>query len=733
MICSVSDNFPSTGCKRVFSPIASLVLFLFVPFISLYGQGSSPQREPESIILAEEIPQWRVGIAPLFGLTAHQITLDIYSGSPGCGQFSNQISGLLGVNLFGEFSLLSSPSLLLRGGVSLQNRPINFVESFAQPARYLNGVSAQVITQHRLDVEMSGVGISGGMVWEPIRNLRLGVTPSLLFLSTGNVRQYEEIVTPIGASFTETDDYQRPVNRGEEFGFNNLGFEVSAFGGLRLPLGKHVALLPEIGVSLLTTSLETSYQWRTTTYHASIGLAWEKRRKEYQLVPDPPLLADIPEQPDQPDTTGLADAQDADTIPVASGNTDSLPTDHSQLHPEIQAFGVDDEGKLYRDPVIEIRETPWSRSIPMIPHIFFEKGKATIPKRYTRFSTADEVDGFTIESLPAITPVALHHHLLNILGSRLRTRPEVSVTILGTVSREERAEDSTLALRRAKSVRDYLVDTWKIDPRRVRIDAGEPGNPSSEETEDGRSENRRAEFVFDGESLTRPVVVERLASIASPPAIRFQVNFHSNAVVDWNITVHQGGRLLLRLDSTSDASSTSATKYWPLGELRINRDLTPIYYRIEITDTSGATASVEHSFNVREHVTRDPERDGGDLQVKEFLLVGFGYNKADLRTEHHSEIYEIARTAGEGGWIEITGYTDRVGDAEHNRELAIQRARNVEKTLQDVRSRLSLPELLITNVRGVSEGNDELFDNNLPEGRIFSRMVRVTVNRQTAR
>ncbi|MGE3800024.1 MAG: OmpA family protein [Candidatus Kapaibacterium sp.] len=702
----------------------------------LLGQGSAPEVESDSLLLGERQLQWRVGAAGQFGLTSHNTTLDIYYGSPGCGEFTNQISGITALKLFGEIPLLRSPSISFTGGVTLQNRPVNFVEGFSHPARYANGAAGEVITQQRLDVSMSGIGISGGLLWEPFTDLRLGASPSLLFLSTSDLRQYEEIVTPLGAVFTETNDFQRPVNRGRELEFNNMGFEFSIWGGLRLPLGKQLSVLPEVGVSLLTTSLEKTYQWRTTTFHASIGIAWEKWGNKEEMIFDPPLLAD---DHNQVDTVALSVVDSSDVVAEIPDDTSEVETPPLPfLQASIKAVGVDDEGNEYPEPIIEIREAPWSRSIPLIPYLFFEKGKATIPERYVRFQTSGEAEKFHVVSLPVITTVALHHQLLNILGDRLRSRPEVSVTIVGTLSKEEGERDSSLGLRRAEAVQQYLKDVWEIDSRRVRIAVGDPSNPSSEETEEGRGENRRAEFVFDGESLLRPVVVERLASVASPPAIKFYPKaIADSTLVDWNITVYQGEKQLLYLDSTSSLDGTSDvsdTKYWPLGELRVNRDLTPIIYRLEVTDNTGQTAFAEDSFRVREHVTRTPEEEAeGDLQVKEYLLVGFGYNKAELRQEHRSEIYEIARAVEDGGWIEVTGFTDRVGDAEYNRELALQRARNVEKTLQEVRRRLSLPELLITNVRGSSEASDDVFDNNLPEGRIFSRMVRVTVNRQTKR
>ena len=62
------------------------------------------------------------------------------------------------------------------------------------------------------------------------------------------MRQYEQIINPLGATFTETDDFERPIFRGGELDFNEFGFEISASGGTRLPLGDRIALIPEIGV-----------------------------------------------------------------------------------------------------------------------------------------------------------------------------------------------------------------------------------------------------------------------------------------------------------------------------------------------------------------------------------------------------------------------------------------------------------------------------------------------------
>ncbi|MCE2502818.1 MAG: OmpA family protein [Chlorobi bacterium] len=731
MRSSEQKSLPSVLGRQGFAFLVLFSLFAFPTVTPLFSQGSAHDHFTDSTKVDKRKLQWRLGVAGLVGLTTHQTTLDIYHGSSSCGEFTDQVTGVTALRLFFEMPLLGLPSFLLTGGAGWQNRPINFSETFTNPARYLDGVSEQVVTQHRLDASVSAVSISGGLLWEPVQNLRLGFTPSLLLLSVSDVRQYEQIASPLGATYTETNDFQRPIYRGGKLDFNNLGFEISTFGGTRLPLGDRFALIPELGVSLMTTSIEKSYQWNTTTFHASMGFTWENRSKKQELIATIPSRLSLID----PGDTHQIQVTEVDIVPPQSVDTATdAEVDNilSELYASISVVGVDDAGNEYPDPIIEIREAPWSRSIPFIPHLFFDRGSPTIPSRYIRFKSGEEADRFNFDSLVSITPIDLHHHLLNVLGQRLRSRPEVSVTIVGTATQDEEPNPE-LALERAKSVRTYLTDVWGIDERRVSVSSGTPTNPSSEKTVDGRSENRRAEFIFDGESLLRPVVVEGLASVASPPAINFHAEVDDTAsVADWNITVRQGNKVLLRFDSTAMPDQATASKYWPLNDLRINRDLTPIHYRFEVTDIYGQKGADKGSFRVLEHVTRTPEeKTEKELEVKEYMLVGFTYNKAELRPQHVAEIYEIARAAEEGAWVEITGFTDRVGDALRNRELALERARNVEKRLQSVRFSLSLPELSVTSVRGSGESSSDTFDNNLPEGRIFSRMVRITVNRQS--
>jgi outer membrane protein OmpA-like peptidoglycan-associated protein len=66
--------------------------------------------------------------------------------------------------------------------------------------------------------------------------------------------------------------------------------------------------------------------------------------------------------------------------------------------------------------------------------------------------------------------------------------------------------------------------------------------------------------------------------------------------------------------------------------------------------------------------------------------------------------------------VRITGYTDRLGEEQFNRELSSTRAREVAQAL----------DVKVASVRGAGE-SPELHDNALPEGRFYCRTVNVIV------
>lgn len=72
-----------------------------------------------------------------------------------------------------------------------------------------------------------------------------------------------------------------------------------------------------------------------------------------------------------------------------------------------------------------------------------------------------------------------------------------------------------------------------------------------------------------------------------------------------------------------------------------------------------------------------------------------------------------------GATVRIDGYTDHVGLEEHNIQLSSARAASVRRALG-----ADIPEERI-EIR--ANGESDLFDNSLPEGRYYCRTVHITV------
>jgi outer membrane protein OmpA-like peptidoglycan-associated protein len=127
-------------------------------------------------------------------------------------------------------------------------------------------------------------------------------------------------------------------------------------------------------------------------------------------------------------------------------------------------------------------------------------------------------------------------------------------------------------------------------------------------------------------------------------------------------------------------------------------------------------------------VTRVDDSLNRRLQLQEFAIVGFNYDSPEMLDRHRLELAQVAQSITHDAQVRITGYTDRVGELEHNRQLALNRAQVVRQNLLEVLRSENRPIPDDMTVQGFG-GEAEPFDNNLPEGRILSRMVKVMISR----
>jgi outer membrane protein OmpA-like peptidoglycan-associated protein len=105
-----------------------------------------------------------------------------------------------------------------------------------------------------------------------------------------------------------------------------------------------------------------------------------------------------------------------------------------------------------------------------------------------------------------------------------------------------------------------------------------------------------------------------------------------------------------------------------------------------------------------------------DKKYDKFSLISFAYNSAELNSSHKDIVRFAREKIVSNSKIRIVGYTDRMGEEEHNLALSQKRAVSTAKAL-------GVSEEI---ANGVGE-SEPLFTNDLPEGRFYNRTVYIVI------
>ncbi len=378
--------------------------------------------------------------------------------------------------------------------------------------------------------------------------------------------------------------------------------------------------------------------------------------------------------------------------------------------------GLNETGTETAASKIVIEEFLSTRVRPLLPYVFFTPGSSNLQKKYRRLSSA-QVEQFSMSNFYNLDAIITYCHLLNIIGKRMIDEPEATITLTGCTDPSE--NDPTLAMSRARAVRDYLVQTWDIDERRITLASrGLPSKASRSSESDGVAENARVEITSSSQSVIAPVESTDTMKVCTPSAIRFVPSIDPRVQIgSYTLFIAHQGSLLKTFGGPDPLPRTID---WRLSESVpwIPKDATEITYLLAVRDTAGAVVPSPTISIPIEHISSSEkqEKGGQNIRVDRYSLILFGFDQDALTPEHMQTIEVIKKRLQPNSTVRVIGYTDRSGDAEYNQKLSERRARAVAKALGLAES--------------VASGRGELlplYDNSSPEGRFYSRTVEVLV------
>ncbi len=366
----------------------------------------------------------------------------------------------------------------------------------------------------------------------------------------------------------------------------------------------------------------------------------------------------------------------------------------------------------------EIRE-----ELPMIPRVFFARDSYALAQ--SRYDLLPETQSAKFsQSVRELN--SAYRNLLHIIAERLRAHPNAVVAVRGFspgAPVEMNAEE--ISRHRAQYVRDHLVNVLHVGADQVREEIGKPEIAEAATHDPLRLEElQRVDLEVSSsleETIFAPIVSEKKEIDALPKQCGLIVkNFQPGAGLrSWQLTI------LSRTDTVEVlAGKTSLPDTiwwnWQFDPDRLANFWREVRVSLKLSDTAGQI------FDSPWVTIASKQTRTAVTQIEKIPIILFAFDEYELdraSSRLRAKLKQISQklAAEPRATCVLNGYTDEIGELEHNQQLSIKRARNVLRELS---------QLGVAAKRMSPQGFGEtaqLADNRLPEGRMLNRRVEVHI------
>jgi len=346
----------------------------------------------------------------------------------------------------------------------------------------------------------------------------------------------------------------------------------------------------------------------------------------------------------------------------------------------------------------------------LLPYIFFDENSAVIPQRYLQLDKAQS-QKFTFKDLIGKSTVETYYHILNIIGKRMADFPNATITLVGCNSNQGKEKNNRkLSQARADAIKNYLVDVWQIAPTRIKTIARNlPEKPSNPKDPDGVVENRRVEIISDDWEIIEPIMIEDVVKKINPGNIVLKQEVSSpKPITNINLNISTQNSKIKNLPQITPETQSIEIDL-ENQQLPAKNDTLRTFLEVSNEDETKFSDISKIPINV---VNKD-------ISLNYYNLILFDFDKSELGKANTKIADFIRSDVKQNSKIKVSGFTDRIGDANYNKKLSTERARSTA-------NKLNIPN---TTFDGIGE-DKLLYDNNLPEGRFYCRTVLVEVEEE---
>ncbi len=378
-----------------------------------------------------------------------------------------------------------------------------------------------------------------------------------------------------------------------------------------------------------------------------------------------------------------------------------------------------------------------TETFPLLNYIFFDIGSAEIPDRYVKLRR-DQVSDFKEDNLKTVAStdalnrpgreMVVYYNVLNILGDRMGKNPWTIINLVG--SSEKGKADGLLM---AESVKRYLVDVFSIESSRISIEGRDKPKIPSEQpggtiqldllrqgdrrvTIESGSENLLMEFQNGPEAPLRPIEIFTRQEAPLDSYVTFIVEGGNKVLDSWSMEIR---------DEKGDVQ-----KYGPFVREKVSipgksilgarpeGDFTVIMVGKTKNDKIIRKEALVHIALWSTPIVEDGMR----------FSVVFDFNRANTIEIYRKYLTDIVTPMIPlNGTVMIHGYTDIIGDENHNLELSLARANEVRSIIEQALTKADRTDV---SFKVYGFGEDESlaqFGNKFPEERFYNRTVIIDI------
>jgi outer membrane protein OmpA-like peptidoglycan-associated protein len=384
-------------------------------------------------------------------------------------------------------------------------------------------------------------------------------------------------------------------------------------------------------------------------------------------------------------------------------------------------------------PVIRrIRET-----FPLRNYVFFTVGSTEIPERYLLL-TKSQVKGFQEDLLEVFTAknpagrskrqMNVYYNVLNVLGDRMIKIPSTTVTLVG--SSEKGPKDGKLM---AESVKRYLVGIFGIDASRIGIEGRKKPKIPSEKVGgvhelillregdqrvsiESNSADILMEFQSGPDAPLKPVEIITMQEPVNDRLVSFIAEGAKAAFSSWSMEITDEDGKLQKFGPYTEDKVTVSRKTIMGDRLHGSFNATMI-----AKTKIGKKITRETALNMNLAVPPKIE------EVMRFSII-FEFDDAKAISIYDKYLTTIVTPKVPiGGKVIIRGYTDIIGDFDHNQRLSLARANDVRKIMEASLSKAGRSDVTF-EVTGYGEDEKTSpFENKFAEERFYNRTVIIDI------